>query len=233
MSVLTDNAAGSRGLDAFGYSITLSFNNNVEILPLPVMPPSIAIKGDVGSKTYNIIGFGDVNVIKSQELKTISFESYFPAWHKNLSAHPPAWYVQRIETWMTTGRPVRFIFSGPYEINAAVSIESFEWSESAGEGGDLAYKISLKEYVFYAAQKVPIKPAGSSAGTAVQKQAPPRPNEKQTPKTYTLVAGDTLLKVAKKLLGDDSRWREIQKLNGISDAQLRQLPIGMVLKLPS
>jgi nucleoid-associated protein YgaU len=59
-----------------------------------------------------------------------------------------------------------------------------------------------------------------------------RPSDKEQPKTYTLVSGDTLIKVARIQLGNESRWREIQKLNGISDAELTRLQVGMKLKLP-
>lgn len=40
------------------------------------------------------------------------------------------------------------------------------------------------------------------------------------------------MKIAKRELGDGSRWKEIQKLNGLTDAQLKTLKIGSVLKLP-
>lgn len=48
---------------------------------------------------------------------------------------------------------------------------------------------------------------------------------------YTCSAGDTLVKIAIKLFGEQGRWKEIGKLNGISDPH-RKLPVGKVLKLP-
>lgn len=47
---------------------------------------------------------------------------------------------------------------------------------------------------------------------------------------YTVKNGDTLWGIAKKLLGDGNRYREIQKENGLADTVIRA---GMVLKIPS
>ncbi len=49
-------------------------------------------------------------------------------------------------------------------------------------------------------------------------------------RTYTVKAGDTLYLIAKKELGSASRWKELEKLNGISSNDLR---IGKVIKLPA
>lgn len=46
---------------------------------------------------------------------------------------------------------------------------------------------------------------------------------------YTVRKGDTLWGIAKKLLGDGNRYREIQKENGLTDTVIR---VGMVLKIP-
>jgi len=156
---------------------------------------------------------------------------------------PPMVYVRKIMKWWETKRPIRFVFVGGNryagtsgetisEINTAASIESFEWKEVAGSPGDISYSLRLKEYRFYAARKTTvIEQANGEA--ALQKTKMGRPDERVPPATYTLVAGDSLWKVAQKMLGDGSRWREIQKLNGINDAQLKSLPVGKVLKLPS
>lgn len=156
---------------------------------------------------------------------------------------PPMVYVRKIIKWWETKRPIRFVFVGGNryagtsgetisEINTAASIESFEWKEVAGSPGDISYSLRLKEYRFYAARKTTVIEQ-ANGGAALQKANTGRPDERVPPAAYTLAAGDSLWKVAQNVLGDGSRWREIQKLNGISDAQLKSLPVGMVLKLPS
>ena len=49
--------------------------------------------------------------------------------------------------------------------------------------------------------------------------------------TYTVISGDTLSSISKKLLNDVNRWPEIQKLNNITNPDIIQT--GIVLKIPS
>lgn len=225
------------------YSIWLSFNNQESGFQLPVNPDSIEIGMGGRGNTYDISKLGEINVIKAPKLTEYSFSGFFPA---DDHAYPfiskgtiritTVRYLELIQEWMKAKRPIRFVFIGKsFTINTAASIESFQWKEVAGSGGDLEYSLQLKKYVFYAAQKATVLPeTQSSTGAPVlQKEKEPRPNENPTPKTYTLVAGDSLWAVAQKVLGDGGRWKEIQQLNGITDAEIKRLPIGKVLKLPS
>ena len=219
------------------YGIYLSYNNQEVVRRLPVNPESIEVREKGQGQTYDITALGEINVIKNPKLTEISFESIFPAtWYPFVVGRTllePFEYVDTIKGWMKTKRPIRFTFTGStIDINMAVSIEQFDWKEVAGSPGDIEYKIALKKYVFYAAKKVVVVQSSPNQ-TVLQTQTPPRPIEKETPKTYTLLSGDTLWKVSKKVLGDGSRWKEIQTLNNITDAQLKSLAVGMVLKLPT
>lgn len=212
------------------YGIQLSFNNREQILHLPVMPASIEMSEGGKSSTYDVAGLGEINVIKDRKLSEYGFGSIFPnqryPFVRTRRLYPPAYYVETIMRWMESGRPIRFIYKGrSFGINTAASIEDFQWKEVAGGIGDIEYAIKLKHYRFYAAKRYP-------AGQAVKKEAVKRPDDRPKPKTYTLKAGDSLWKVAQNVLGSGERWREIQKLNGISDAEVKRLPIGKVLKLP-
>jgi hypothetical protein len=185
---------------------------------------------DRGLATYNIEGIFPNHYWKGEGSQV------YPPYLAGFEVLRPMRYVEYIMKWWETKRPIRFIFVGGNayvggdghtvaEINTPASIEGFEWKEVAGSPGDIQYALQLKEYRFYAARKV--QPTG-----AAQTAAQTRPDDRVPPRTYTLVAGDNLWKVAQKVLGDGSRWREIQRLNGITDAQIRSLPVGMVLKLP-
>lgn len=169
----------------------------------------------------------------------------------------PFEYVELIKKWMLSRRPIRFVFIGVVipeiekeeqkkkaqnwleeskfsedhsfisntAINMAASIEGFTWKLSAGTSGDIEYTLSLKKYVFY--QAVAVKVVNGEA-KAEQKRA----SEKKAPATYTLKAGDNLWSIAQKILGDGSKYKTIQKLNGIPDSELKKLPVGKVIKLP-
>lgn len=221
------------------YGIWLSFNNQQEGFQLPVNPGTIEISDGQNGRTYDVAGLGEINVIKSPRLTEYLFSSFFPAAYSSFVDAPillePKQYIDYIETWMASKRPIRFVFTGPsFDINVPISIEEFRWKESAGAGGDIDYTLRLKRYVFYGAQRVVVaqRVAGGVMSEVIQQEPQARPDDRVLPNTYTLVAGDTLWDVAKRFFDDGSRWREIQQLNGLTDAQVKALPIGLEILLP-
>jgi hypothetical protein len=230
------------------YGIWLSWNNQEEGFELPVLPGEIgpSIRGD--GAEHDVYKLGKINVIKDRGLAEYTIDSLFPAQpYPFITASKvlrPMDYINYILRWWESKRPIRFVYVGGNayvdasgrtvsEINTAASIEGFEWKEKAGTPGDIEFSLKLKEYRFYAAQRVQVLQQQNGSAPAIQKEQPKRPDERVPPKTYTLASGDNLWKVAQKVLGDGSRWREIQQLNGLSEAQLKSLPVGMALKLPT
>ncbi|MNJ27391.1 LysM domain protein [compost metagenome] len=222
------------------YTLTLSFNNGAEAIEFPVLPGKIEVQSSGDSKTYDISMLGEINVIKNMKLKEIAFESLFPAsWFPGVNVERsamfrPAYYIDRIEDWRSKKRPIRLVLTGSnLNINMAVSIEKFSWSEEGGAVGDIHYQLSFKEYRFYAAKKVKVEQDATGKETVLsENQSASRADTRVQPGTYTLVAGDNLWKVAKQFLGDGSKYKQIQTLNGIKDSELKRLPIGKVIKLP-
>lgn len=231
------------------YYIQLSYNNRAEYMYFPVNPETIEFADALDGSTHDVTGIGEINVIKSPRLREVSFSGIFPAdyspYHIYYDARhssikeqyydDPYEYVKKIIRWMQTGKRARLFYSSArYTINMPVSIESFDWKEAAGQVGDIQYDIKLKEYKFYLPKKVELvkKNDAKQASAAKTKDETTRSDEKVQPKTVTLKAGDSLWSIAKAHLGDGARWKELQKLNGIQDAQIKRLPIGLVLKLP-
>lgn len=225
------------------YSLTLSFNNEAEAIEFPVLPEKIEVSSSGDNKTYDISQHGEINVIKSAKLTEIAFESIFPAnWFPGCNVAQPALfapshYIDKIEKWRREKQPMRLVLVGStMNINLPVSVERFNWSESGGAVGDIAFQLSLKEYRFYAAKKVQVAKQSGSVSVTMPKllsaKTPARADTRVQPKTYTLVAGDNLWKVAQKFLGDGSKYKQIQTLNGIKDSELKRLPVGKVIKLP-
>lgn len=225
------------------YSITLSFDNGAQAIEFPILPEKIEVSEDGRSKSYDISKLGEINVIKNAKLRDVSFDSIFPAeWYPGVNVEEralfePKHYFDKIQDWRSKKKPMRLVMTGStMNINMAVSIEKFTWSEEGGSVGDIQFRISFKEYRFYAAKKVKVDKKITTNGekTVVmnKNQSPPRPDTRVQPKTYKLVAGDNLWKVAQKFLGDGAKYKQIQKLNGIKDSELKKLPIGKVIKLP-
>ncbi len=74
-------------------------------------------------------------------------------------------------------------------------------------------------------------PAPGKQSLASQVQAAPAQGAASAPATYTVRPGDTLGAIARRVLGDPSRWQEIANANNITDP--RTLQIGTVLTLPA
>ncbi|TFG48332.1 MAG: LysM domain-containing protein [Anaerolineales bacterium] len=59
------------------------------------------------------------------------------------------------------------------------------------------------------------------------------PSKLRPPQTYTVKAGDTLSKIAKKFYGDDAAYMDIYKANkGLIGASPDNIKVGMELKIP-
>lgn len=230
------------------FTMSISWNNGEEGWPFPVLPNKVTIKREGAGKDYRIIGLGPIRTKEKPELAEISFESFFPAQlypfcgkikHVNpITGQPdPNAYVNDINRWMHHGYPVRFTYVGAnaendqYKIFLPMTITSFERWEQAGSPGDIFFKLELKEYVFHAPQRA--RPVQQPDGSVKLVKDPPKRWDPRVPKeTYTIQPGDNLVKIAMKELNDSSRWREIQKLNNLTDADLKRLQVGQVLKLP-
>lgn len=225
------------------HGIYLSANNDKEGFRLPVNPPEVNESGGASGEEYTISGLGKVNVPKDADLEVYPLESYFPknkTYYSETEHFEPQFYIDHIKRWIKEKMHIRYIFvDGSFTINELVTIEKFDYKESDGSG-DVYFKLSLKKYVPFGPKKMTIvkKPVSkSTTGVAektvvVKKKAPQPQNSKVQPKTYSLIKGDSLWKVAQKHLGDGNRFGEIAKLNGIKASDYKKLPIGLKLKLP-
>ncbi|URJ46373.1 LysM peptidoglycan-binding domain-containing protein [Paenibacillus polymyxa] len=232
------------------HGIFLSYNNQEEAFRIPVNPEELSVKEAGDGSTYKIVGGDEINAIQSRKLTEISFSSFLPGqlypFVNGDELLPIPEYIALITKWMDAKRPIRFIYSAisfdpgaqksPQEIaiNMPVTIEEFEWKPVAGTS-DIEYTITFKKYVFYNAVQAKVKQTTTKTGakkTTTTKAKAKRPNEKVKPKSVKVKAGDTLWIIAKKNLGDGSRYKEIQTLNKITNAQAKRLKVGQVLRLP-
>ena len=82
---------------------------------------------------------------------------------------------------------------------------------------------------------VTIQPASTPATKPTATVEPPKRETSQAPKqsTYTVKSGDCLWNIAKKYLGDGSRYNEIYNLNKDKIKNPNLIYAGQVLTLPS
>jgi len=74
-----------------------------------------------------------------------------------------------------------------------------------------------------------VQSGGSSTAPAPPKPTPPDP----APRTYTVVAGDSLSKIAKRFYGDANKWQRIFEANRDTIKNPDLIHPGQVLKIPA
>lgn len=220
----------------------LSYNNGAERYQLPVNPPSIKISGSHGFQDIEVNGLGEYTVIGDGKLKEITITSFFPrdynpVYCEHTGVHPPWTYVETIQRWIDSRRPIRLTITGT-PINMAVTVRSFNYEgDRDGAVGDIYYELSLKEYVFidFTRQVVVTKPAAGSGGaakaTVTTKSA--RPDTAAKPKTHKVISGDSLWKIAQKIYGDGSQYTKIYNANKSKIGNNpNKIKVGMELVIP-
>jgi nucleoid-associated protein YgaU len=218
------------------YRIYLGINNGEEGFIIPVLPEKIEISENGDNKTFEVVNLGEINSINIPKLTEISFESFFPLndgpYVSSEQLFVPSFYHNKIKEWREASQKIRFIFiGGPIEINDLFTIENFKLTENGGEVGDIYYSIELKRYKSYAAKKVVIVQANSESTPVLESEPEERPVETIQPTTYTVTDTDTLWAIAKRYLGDGSRYPEIAELNNIPNPDI--IYPGQVLTIPS
>lgn len=219
------------------------------ILLFPVPPESMNINIKNQNNTISLINGEEINVLSSPGLREIEFEAMLPRVRypfanyekdpkpdksntKFLSGNKRAkHFLSELSKLKKSKKPFQFIITRTSptgektnlgDTNIKVSLEDYVIKEDVQYGFDVMVAIRLKEYKSYGTKTYKknkkIKPKGKSR------------DYKDIPKTYKVVKGDTLSKIAKKTFGDSSRYKEIAKLNKISNPN--SLKVGKVIKLP-
>lgn len=193
----------------------LSFNNGAEKLRLPVNPASVRLSFGMSYEDVQVTQLGEYTVIGNKQLTEVEFGSFFPRDYDGsyceYESIPDPWNaVNLINKWKDSEKPARLIITGT-PINIPITIRTFDIEERAGAVGDLYFTLSLKEYKFVTFKKVAVQVKKATPRPAPAKKRPPA--QKPQPKTYTVVRGDSLWKIAQKNLKSGSRWGEIYNLN--------------------
>lgn len=100
-----------------------------------------------------------------------------------------------------------------------VCIEELEFEEDAESSGrDIVCNITLKEWKPYSTKRHKISEQTDGKKTVTTETN--RQSSKITPNSVVVKSGDTLFNLCKKHLGDGNKYKEIAKLNNISNPNL-------------
>ena len=175
----------------------------------PVAPSQIKIS--VGTKTMSFepIVLGSVEIPRGRfpitfEVTGILPQSSTPLGKRSSDLEPNE-IVEKFKNWSDDGpfgKKLRLVISET-DWNLPVYFGSFEpIIEKAG--GNLPYTLTLTEY-----RNFEVKEIKNTQNVTQQK----REETKTMPKTYTVVKGDSLWNIARKLTGSGNKWPELWNLN--------------------
>jgi hypothetical protein len=203
-------------IPSVSFEITLKDNTTGNSLTIPVLPTSGELEyldGDQQPITVDILDLGTVEIPAGVGLDICGWESFFPARHDpSYTAVGPSLLKQPMEyrnqfsAWKDDGASLQLICAAA-GLNKTVFVKSFTW-KARGAEGDLYYKVLLTEYKKLAPKKV--RPDGSPISTGLTADDRPPMPEPATASTYTVVSGDTLSLIGKKV---PKAWKTIYEDN--------------------
>jgi len=215
------------------------------IVQLPVNPESLSFKGKSNNKTVDIVNGGQVTNIGFEGLKDFKISSFFPALPDGSYVNTkgqfegPDFYISFFEQIKKDRKPFRLIVTD-INVNLLVSIESFEYKYKYGTD-DVDFILDLKQYIEHTVRILSLTKDSSTNNPLVAQASSTYTNsnrsiEKTIPQNYTVISGDSLWKIAKKVLGDGSRWYEIYTYNNnksIIGGNPNLIYPGQVLSIPN
>ena len=212
---------------------------------MPITPSKVKVKINNQNETLTLISGEEINILKAAGLTDVSFDLLLPQVpypFTNGGAQPADYYLSLFERRKTAKEPFQWILnrekpngSRLFYTNLTVGMEDYQITDDAEEGFDITVTVSLKQYRHYGTKTVTIQPASTPATKPTATVEPPKRETSQAPKqsTYTVKSGDCLWNIAKKYLGDGSRYNEIYNLNKDKIKNPNLIYAGQVLTLPS
>lgn len=199
---------------------------------LPVLPEEFEKQIKTEQKQFQIVGGDEVNIFRGKNLFTAKIEGFIPYYDENSPwvkdehrfVHPQM-FREKIESILAKKWKTKFEYhSANWGIECFVTIEDVTFREEGGTPGDLEYSFTIREHNSYEAKQVQIDSSGNV-------QEKPSANQSKAT-TYTVKKGDCLSHIAKAVLGDSSRWREIYELNKDMIKNPNLIFPGQELKMP-
>ena len=193
---------------------------------LPIPPKKLELKISNQNKTYDLMNYSEINVLKNPGLTSIEFEVLLPnvkypfAMYKN-DFQNAKYYLGVLENLKVNKSAFQFIVirkfpngNSIFDTNIKVSIEDYTITDSTDEGFDTKVKIKLKQYREYSTKTVQVtikqyKPPVVTRTVTTNNTAASKPSGQN----YTVKSGDCLWNIAKKYYGNGSKYTTIYNAN--------------------
>lgn len=223
----------------------MAYEVYIDDMLLPLPPQKIPIKYPGQNKSTTLINGEEINLVRPPGLAEISIDAIIPqmdypcaVWDGSIEDAED--FLDHLHDLKESGDPFEFIVirDGPgrndfFDTNIDVTLEDYKVSDDVKEGFDLVVSLTMKEYKSYGTKIMNFVIVEDQPIPAAEEPEPDRQAEVPPAKTYTVQKGDCLTLIAKRQLGNGSRWREIYDLNRDKISNPNMIQIGWVLTLPA
>ena len=216
----------------------MAYEVYIDDMLLPIPPQKIPIKYPGQNETATLINGEEINITRPPGLAEISIDVVLPQmdypcamWDG--SVEDAEEFISRLQDLKENGDTFEFIvIRDSFDTNMDVTLEDYKVSDDVKEGLDLVVSITMKEARHYGTKIMNFAIVPEQPIPAAAYPEPERPAEQPQAKTYTVKSGDCLWNIAKKQLGDGSRWKEIHDLNRDKISNPNLIHPGLVLVMP-
>ncbi len=200
---------------------------------LPVPPPDYENLIEREIETVKTTGAGDINIARHKKLATMVITSFFPVRGYTFAKNPfyPPFYIERIKGWIEKDVIVRLVITdgSQTKLNQQYYVESIKLGEDHESNGDINYTLTLREY---RRPEIIARVKTAISATAVnlkERETKSVPNKR----TYKVVPGDSLSRIARKMYGDASKWGAIYNANKDKIKNPNIIKVGQVFTIPN
>lgn len=223
----------------------MAYEVYIDDMLLPLPPQKIPIKYPGQNKSTTLINGEEINLIRPPGLAEITIDVVIPqmnypsaVWDGSIDDAED--FLDHLHDLKESGDPFEFIVirDSPgrndfFDTNIDVTLEDYKVSDDVKEGFDLVVSLTMKEYKSYGTKIMNFVIVEDQPVPEAEEPEPQRPAEVPAAKTYTVQKGDCLTLIAKRQLGNGTRWREIYDLNRDKISNPNMIQIGWVLTLPA
>lgn len=213
---------------------------------LPIPPSKLELKISNNNKTYNLINYSQINVLKKPGLSSLEFEVVLPntkypfAMYKN-NFQNAKYYLGVLENLKVNRSAFQFIVvrkfpngKDIFNTNIKVALEEYTITDTTEEGFDTKVKIKLKQYKEYSTKKVQVtikqyRPPAVTRTVTTNNTAVAKPSGQN----YTVKRGDCLWNIAKRFYGNGAKYTTIYNANRSKIRNPNLIYPGQVLWIPS
>lgn len=210
-------------------------------MQIPIPPESLQVKINNKNDTIDLLGQGEVNIVRKAGLSDISFKMMLP--NSNypfngsllMKSRHAEYYLSQLENMKVTQSPFQFIVVRMKEsgemlqmTNITVTLEDYVIDESADYGYDAYANIELKQWRDWGTKRIS-KQTDQNGDTTATVESQRNTNGHVMADTTKATKGTTLQRIVKQNFGNTNNLFAIASVNKVVVPAV--LAVGQVINL--